>query len=153
MGIRRSAAAALVFLVTLAAGTGALSVFSVDRELSVGTVRLSTDPGHRGALDIYVPLVDWGVRFDAVRLPARLSLDLRSLDRVAVAEVARGRDPDVEALRGEAEDAIGAYIRLLLGFAAVASLVLGVLTALVISLSFALYFTRRTRDRRGSDPD
>ncbi len=30
---------------------------------------------------------------------------------------------------------------------------LGVLTALVISLSFALYFTRRTRDRRGSDPD
>jgi len=28
-----------------------------------------------------------------------------------------------------------------------------VLTALVISLSFALYFTRRTRDRRGSDPD
>ncbi len=30
---------------------------------------------------------------------------------------------------------------------------LGVLTALVVSLSFALYFTRRTRDRRGSDPD
>jgi uncharacterized membrane protein (DUF373 family) len=30
---------------------------------------------------------------------------------------------------------------------------LGVLTALVISLSFALYFTRRARDRRSSDPD
>jgi uncharacterized membrane protein (DUF373 family) len=30
---------------------------------------------------------------------------------------------------------------------------LGVLTGLVISLSFALYFTRRTRDRRSSDPD
>jgi uncharacterized membrane protein (DUF373 family) len=30
---------------------------------------------------------------------------------------------------------------------------LGVLTALVISLSFALYFTRRTRVRRSSDPD
>jgi len=30
---------------------------------------------------------------------------------------------------------------------------LGVLTALVISLSFALYFTRRTRDRRSSNPD
>jgi uncharacterized membrane protein (DUF373 family) len=30
---------------------------------------------------------------------------------------------------------------------------LGVLTALVISLSFALYFTRRTRDRRSSDPN
>jgi hypothetical protein len=30
---------------------------------------------------------------------------------------------------------------------------LGVLLALVISLSFALYFTRRTRGRRNSDPD
>ena len=30
---------------------------------------------------------------------------------------------------------------------------LSVLTALVISLSFALYFTRRTRDRRSSNPD
>jgi uncharacterized membrane protein (DUF373 family) len=30
---------------------------------------------------------------------------------------------------------------------------LGVLTALVISLSFALYFTRRTRGRRSSDSD
>jgi uncharacterized membrane protein (DUF373 family) len=30
---------------------------------------------------------------------------------------------------------------------------LGVLTALVVSLSFALYFTRRTSGRRSSDPD
>ena len=117
---------------TLAAAAGALAVFSVDRDLSVGTVRLSADPGHAGALDIYVPLVDWGVRFSAVRLPARLSLDLRAVDRGAVAEVARGRDPDVEALRGEAEDAIASYIRLLVAFAAVASLALGALVALAL---------------------
>jgi len=114
MRLRRAAAVLLVLLATGGSAVGALAVFSVDRDLTVGTIRLSADPGHAGALDIYVPLVDWGVRFDAVRLPARLSLDLRALDRAAVAEVARGREPDVEALRGEAEDAIASYIRLLL---------------------------------------
>ena len=132
MGLRRYGAVALVFLVTLGAATGALAVFTVDRDLSVGTVRMSTDPGHRGALDIYVPLVDWGVRFHAVRLPARLSVDLRSLDRAAVAKVARGEDPDVEALRAEAEDAIADYIRLALLVAAGAGLLLGLLTALAL---------------------
>lgn len=76
--------------------------------------------------------MDWGVRFDAVRLPVRLSLDLRSLNRTAVAEVARGRDPDVEALREEAEEAIGDYIRLLLAFAAASALALGLLMALAL---------------------
>ena len=132
MRLRRSAALALVLLTTLGAAVGAMAVFTLDRDLSVGTIRLSVDPGHSGALDIYVPLVDWGVRFDAVRLPARLSLDLRSLNRTAVAEVARGRDPDVEALRDEAEDAIGDYIRLLLAFAALSALALGVLMALAL---------------------
>ncbi len=132
MGLRRTVAVLLVLLATVGAAVGALAVFSVDRDLTVGTVRLSADPGHAGALDIYVPLVDWGVRFDAVRLPARLSLDLRTLDRAAVAEVARGRDPDVEALREEAEAAIASYIRLLLAFAAVTSLALGTLTALAL---------------------
>ena len=132
MRLRRSAALLLILLTTIGAPVGAMAVFTLDRDLSVGTVRLSTDPMHSGALDIYVPLVDWGVRFDAVRLPARLSLDLRSLNRTAVAEVARGRDPDVEALREEAEDAIGEYIRLLLAFAGASALALGLLMALAL---------------------
>jgi predicted phosphodiesterase len=132
MAFRRYAAVALVLLATLGSAAAALAVFSVDRDLSVGTVRLSTDPGHAGALDIYVPLVDWGVRFDAVRLPVRLSLDLRSLNRTAVAEVARGRDPDVEALRGEAEDAIGSYIRRALLVSAIVALGMGILVALAL---------------------
>ncbi len=132
MRLRRSATLLLVLLTTVGAPVGAMAVFTLDRDLSVGTVRLSTDPLHSGALDIYVPLVDWGVRFDAVRLPVRLSLDLRSLNRTAVAEVARGRDPDVEALREEAEEAIGDYIRLLLAFAAASALALGLLMALAL---------------------
>jgi len=130
--LRSAIAILLVVLATAGAAAGAASVFSLDRDLSVGTVRLSTDPGHRGALDIYVPLVDWGVRFGAVRLPARLSVDLRSLDRAAVQRVASGSDPDVEGLREEAEDAIGFYIRRLVAFVASASAVLGLLVALAL---------------------
>lgn len=132
MRLRRTAAVIAVFAAAASAATGALAVFSVDRELSVGTVRLSGDPGHGGALDIYVPLVDWGVRFGAVRLPARLSLDLRTVNRAAAIELARGRDPDVDALRAEAEDAIGSYIRLLIAVAAAAALTLGALVALAL---------------------
>lgn len=132
MRLRRTSAVIAVFVATGAAATAALAVFSVDRDLSVGTVRLSAAPGHAGALDIYVPLVDWGVRFGAVRLPVRLSLDLRTVNRGAAAELARGRDPDVDALRAEAEDAIGSYIRLLIAFAAASALALGALVALAL---------------------
>jgi predicted phosphodiesterase len=132
MRVRTAAAVLLTLLATAAAAVGALAVFSVDRTLSVGTVRLSSDPAHRGALDLYVPLVDWGVRFNAVRLPVRLSLDLRTLDREAVRRVARGETPDVEAVRAEAEDAIGEYIRLLVVVVMLASLSIGLLVALAL---------------------
>jgi len=132
MSARRAIAVLLVLLTTVGAATGALAVLSVDRDLPVGTVRLSADPGHAGALDLYVPLVDWGARFDAVRLPARLSIDLRALDRTVVRRVARGSVPEVEELRAEAEEAIESYIRLLVLFAGAASLGLGALVALAL---------------------
>jgi predicted phosphodiesterase len=132
MRLRTAAAVLLTLLATATTAGGALALFSVDRTLSVGTVRLSSDLAHRGALDLYVPLVDWGVRFNAVRLPVRLSLDLRTLDREAVRRVARGETPDVEAVRGEAEDAIGEYIRLLVVVVVLASLSIGLLVALAL---------------------
>ena len=132
MNVRRAIAVLLVLLTSAGAATGALAVFSVDRDLPVGTVRLSADPGHEGALDLYVPLVDWGVRFDAVRLPVRLSLDLRSVDRTVVERVAQGSVPEVDELRADAEEAIESYIRLLIWFAAASSLALGVLVALAL---------------------
>src|SRR5687767_5809402 len=99
---RRALAILAVLLTTAAAALVAVSVYSVDRELSVGTVRVSANPGHDGALDLYVPLVDWGVRFrDTVRLPARVSLDLRTVDRAEVARLAGGAKPRVERIRSE----------------------------------------------------
>ena len=89
--LRRALALAAVVVATLAGSYLALVSFRQDRELSVGTIRLSVSPGHKGALDIYVPLVDWGARFEAIRLPARLRVDLRTVDRDVVKRVADRR--------------------------------------------------------------
>ena len=47
--------------------------FSAQRTLSAGTVSLSVSPFHHGALDAYVPVIDWGVRFGGVRSDATLT--------------------------------------------------------------------------------
>ena len=86
----RVTALAAIVVATLAGGYLALVSFRQDRALSVGTIRLSVSPGHKGALDVYVPLVDWGARFEAIRLPARLRVDLRTIDRNTVKKVATG---------------------------------------------------------------
>jgi hypothetical protein len=129
---RSAAALAAVVLAALAAGIGALALFGVERQLSVGRIALSTEPGHRGALDLYVPLVDWGARFEGVRLPARLKVDLRTVDRAAAERVARGDVPDVEAVRAEASDAIASYIRLLVVVVLASGLAAAALTALAV---------------------
>jgi predicted phosphodiesterase len=104
-------ALAAIVVATLAGGYLALVSFRQDRELSVGTIRLSVSPGHKGALDIYVPLVDWGARFEAIRLPARLRVDLKTIDRDVVKRVADGGQLDVHQVRKEARDAIATYLR------------------------------------------
>ena len=143
VAVRRSLRAwplVVVVLATLAGAIGALSVYQSDHDLSVGTVRLSVDPGHRGALDIYVPLVDWGARFHSVRAPARLKLEARTVDGRAIGNVANGQ-VDVTRLRLEARDAIESYIRILVVLVAGAGLALGALVA------FALRGTTRYRLR------
>lgn len=110
----------------------ALETYAQERTLSVGSVDLNTDVGHSGSLDLYVPLVDWGVRFDAVRLPVRLKLDVRSLDREVLAGAAAGTVPAVQELRAEATDALTAYLRALVVVVALASLGAGVLVALAL---------------------
>jgi predicted phosphodiesterase len=112
--LRKVPAVLAVVVATLAAGLGALAVFSVDKHLSVATVRVSVSPLHDGALDIYVPVVDWGARFPNVRFPARLKVDVRAVNRREVTRLAQGVTLDVDDVRGEARDAIAGYIRALL---------------------------------------
>jgi predicted phosphodiesterase len=130
--IRSAAAVALVVLAVLGGGLLALATYSAERELSTGRIELSVQPFHRGSLDLYVPLVDWGARFGAVRFPARLSIDVRTVDREAAERVAEGQLPDVEAVRSEARDALASYLKLLLLVVFACALAAGLIVALAV---------------------
>lgn len=122
---------AAVVLAVAAGGLLALATYRADHDLSAGTIRLSVEPLHAGALDIYVPLVDWGARFDAVLLPARLRIEARTVDAAVVERVAGGR-VDVAEIREEARDAVASYIRTLIPIVAVAALAAGALVAFAL---------------------
>src|SRR3954462_1352914 len=109
-GLRRLLALALVLGATLAGGYLAVVGYDQSRQLSVGEIRMSISPGHRGALDVYVPLVDWGARFEAIRAPLRLRVDLQTVDRQVASSLAEGGTLDVEKVRGEARDALTSYL-------------------------------------------
>jgi predicted phosphodiesterase len=121
-----------VIAATLLGAYIAIATYGETRELSVGQIELNVDPGHKGALDLYVPLVDWGARFEAVRLPVRISVDLRTVDRTTVERVAEGGSLDVQAVRAEARDAIAGYLKALIGFVLAVASGLGLLTAFAI---------------------
>jgi len=121
-----------VILATLAGGYLALVSFRQDRDLSIGGIHLSVSPGHTGSLDVYVPLVDWGARFESIRLPARLRVDVRTVDRDALQRVADGESVDLSVVRAEARDSIASYLRTLIAVVAACGLALGLLTAFAV---------------------
>jgi predicted phosphodiesterase len=123
---------ALVVIAVLGGGLLALATYSAERDLSVGRIELSVEPFHPGALDLYVPLVDWGARFSAVRLPARLKIDVRTVNRDAAERVANGELPDVRAVRHEARDAVASYLRALLMVVFLCGLAAGLVVALAV---------------------
>jgi predicted phosphodiesterase len=129
---RSAAAVALVVIAVLGGGLLALATYSAERDLSVGRIEVSVQPFHTGALDIYVPLVDWGARFAAVRVPARLSIDVRTVNRQAAQRLAEGELPDVEAVRDEARDGVVSYLRELLLLVFLCGLTAGLIMALAV---------------------
>lgn len=132
MPLRTLLWSAVVALGALLGGVLALWSFSAGYRLSVGTITVSVSPFHRGALDVYVPLVDWGVRFPGVALPARLNVGVQAVDREAAASIAQGGLATVDALRDEARDAIADYLKLLALIAGAASAALGLLVAAAV---------------------
>ena len=130
--MRRALILLVVVVATLAGAVVALETFTLERRLDVGTVRLSVDPGHEGALDLYVPLVDWGVRFPVVRLPARVNVDVRSVDRRAVVKLAESGRLNAAVVRAQARDALAHYLRLAIIVSVLGGLAFGVLVALAV---------------------
>jgi predicted phosphodiesterase len=131
--IRHALVVAIVIAATVAGAYFALNTYTQTQNLSVGEIQLSVDPGHRGALDLYVPLVDWGVRFDgAIRLPVRLHVDLRTVDRHTVTTVAQGGTLDLQDVRAEARDAVKSYLMNLIAIVMLSAAALGMLVAAAI---------------------
>src|SRR5689334_14975496 len=133
----RSARHALVVLVVVAATLlGAyvtLNTYTQTQDLSVGRIQISVEPGHKGALDLYVPLVDWGVRYDGtIRLPVRLHVDLRTIDRRTITNIAQGGKLDLQDIRAEARSAVKAYLINLVLITLACAAALGILVALAV---------------------
>jgi predicted phosphodiesterase len=132
---RRWLAVVVVCLASCGAGVTALAALRLDRELSVGTVRIFSDPGHRGALDLYVPLVDWGVRFGGVRVPVRLRIDVQRIDRDAAVSIARegaGSPRVIARVKRDARNAIASYLRILVAVVFGCALGFGLTVALAL---------------------
>jgi predicted phosphodiesterase len=136
-GAAKHARHALVILAVIAATLAgsyiALNTYTQTQNLSVGRVQISVETWHKGALDLYVPLVDWGVRFeDAVKLPVRLHVDLRTVDRRTVGDIAQGGSLDLQDVRGEARDALASYLINLIAITLLCGAALGVLVAFAV---------------------
>ncbi len=112
--LRRALSLTVVLIATCAGGYLALVGYHQSKTLTVGEIRMSMSPGHRGALDVYVPLVDWGARFEAIRAPIRLRVDLQTVDRTVATSLAQGKSLDVEQVRNEARDALASYLKRLI---------------------------------------
>src|SRR3954452_18673332 len=130
--LRKALIVAVVVVATLAGGIAALATFRLDRRIDAGTVRLSVEPARHGALDLYAPVVDWGVRFPVVRLPARVNVDVRAVDRAAVVRLAESGSLNTELVRGQARDALAFYLRLAILVATLSAAAFGMLVAVAV---------------------
>ena len=129
---RRALTLGLVLAATFTGGYLALVSFTETRSLSVGEIRMSMSPGHRGSVDLYVPLVDWGARFEVIRLPVRLRVDLQTVNRTVAGALAQGEPLNLDSVRTQARDAIAGYLKLLIAFVMLSGAALGLLVALAI---------------------
>ncbi|GEM_PF-1201555 len=129
---RRALSLVLVMLATCGGSYLALVAYHQSATLSVGEIRLSMSPGHRGALDVYVPLVDWGARFEAIRAPIRLRVDLQTVNRGVATGLAQGQSLDIDKVRIEAERALRDFLIRLIALSVAAGAALGLLTAFAI---------------------
>jgi predicted phosphodiesterase len=130
--LRRALSIVLVVVATCGGSYLALVAYHQSSTLSVGEIRMSVSPGHRGALDVYVPLVDWGARFEAIRAPIRLRVDLQTVNRGVATALAQGQSLDIDKVRIEAESALRTYLIRLFLLSILAGAALGLLTAFAI---------------------
>jgi predicted phosphodiesterase len=106
------------------------------RPFALGTVEIGVWPTLPGALDIYIPIVDWGVRSHPYRMPLLISLRFRSLDRDAALRALRSGQAARErlvAVRRDLEGVVRAELRRAGLYALLGGGVAGVLVGVMLA--------------------
>jgi predicted phosphodiesterase len=115
-GLLRTAAFVIVCVaLALAGGAVALRAMAPEsRDVTLGTVAVDVVPARRGEVDVYVPVVDWGVRAEPYTAPVALELEFRSLDRDAALAALRSggsADASLAGLEDELREAVSDGLR------------------------------------------
>ncbi|MGH3023355.1 MAG: metallophosphoesterase family protein [Gaiellaceae bacterium] len=99
-------------------------------EVTLGTVDVEVAPAASGSVDVYVPVVAWGVRAEPYRAPVAVELEFRSLDRDAALAAMRtggSADASLAVLETELRDVVSGALRRAAAFALLGGLVGGLL--------------------------
>jgi predicted phosphodiesterase len=111
------------------------------RAVTLGTVDVKVVPATSGKVDVYVPVVDWGVRAEPYTAPIAVELEFRSLDRDAALAALRtggSADASLVGLEGELRDAVADGLRRAAALALLGAALGGLLGGAVIAV-----FSRR----------
>jgi predicted phosphodiesterase len=103
-------------------------------DVTLGTVDVHVVPATSGEVDVYVPVVDWGVRARPYRAPVAVELEFRSLDRDAALTALRtggSADASLAGLETELHDAVAGSLRRAGAFALLGGVVGGLLAGAV----------------------
>jgi hypothetical protein len=100
LGVVRFTALLLVCAVSALAGAYLLvrAFASTVEPFSLGTVSVKAVPSPDGHVDVYVPLVDWGIRASPYEAPVAVEMRFRSLNRDEAIDALRGGAPARESL-------------------------------------------------------
>jgi predicted phosphodiesterase len=121
----------LCALASLAGAALAVDAFARTTEpFALGSLRVAVAPARTGEVDIYVPIVDWGVRAAPFEAPVAVRLQFRSLDRDAAREALRSgtaAETTLAELRSDLGDVIRGALLQAAGLAFAGGLVGGFL--------------------------
>jgi predicted phosphodiesterase len=142
-GLLRTAAFVLLCVVLALAGSivALRAAAPESRAVTLGTVDVHFVPARSGEVDVYVPVVDWGVRAEPYTAPVAVELEFRSLDRDAALSALRtggSANASLAGLESELHDAVSDGLRRAAAFALLGGFLGGLLGGAAIAV-----FTRR----------
>jgi predicted phosphodiesterase len=133
-----------VALVLLVAGSAVAGIVVAQRvagpsvrAFALGTVAISATPAIDPAVDVYIPIVDWGVRSKPYRVPLEVSLEFRSLDRDAALTALRSGESaraELHAVERDLHSVVRAELRRAAILAVIGGAAGGLLAGIVVGL-------------------